>query len=388
METVFWVSLGLIAYVYAGYPLVLAAWARVRRRGEALVERPLPPVSIVIAARNEAARIPARLENLLALDYPPDRLEIVVVSDGSTDDTREVVGRYADTEPHSSQAAVRFVEIARLGKAAALNAGVAAARHDVLVFADARQRFARDALRRLVAPLADPEVGGVSGQLVLDCEADRSASTVRDGVGAYWRYEKWLRARESAIDSMLGATGAIYALRRPCWHPLPEGTILDDVLAPMRAVLDGWRVVFEPGARAFDRTAPDARTESRRKRRTLAGNYQLLALEPRLLVPGVNRVWLQYVSHKIGRLLVPWALLALLVASLALARSSPVYLVAVLAQTLFYGMALYGAYLERRSAAPSGSVDIAGEGDAGDSRTPGAAHGPVVGGIAREQEAR
>jgi poly-beta-1,6-N-acetyl-D-glucosamine synthase len=383
MAIVFWVSLGLILYVYAGYPLVLAAWARVRRRAGPVVERPLPPVSIVIAARNEAARLPARLDNLLALDYPPDRLEIIVVSDGSTDETREIVARYGGDESHHAPT-VQLVESGRRGKAAALNAGVAAARHDVLVFADARQRFARDALRWLMAPLADPEVGGVSGELVLDCEGGASESTVGDGVGAYWRYEKWLRARESAIDSMLGATGAIYTLRRACWHPLPERTILDDVLAPMRAVLDGWRVVFEPGARAFDLTAPNARAESQRKKRTLAGNYQLLALEPRLLVPGVNRVWLQYVSHKIGRLFVPWALLALFIASLTLAGSSPVYLVAALAQTLFYGMAVYGAYLERRSAARPGGADLARHTDPDGVGTPGRSRGRVVRGIARE----
>ena len=167
---------------------------------------------------------------------------------------------------------------------------------------------------------------------MLDCEVGASASTVGEGVGGYWRYEKWLRARESEIDSMLGTTGAIYAMRRACWQPLPDGTILDDVLAPMRAVLAGWRVVFEPRALAFDVTAPDVAAESRRKRRTLAGNYQVLALEPRLLVPGLNRVWLQYMSHKLGRLAVPWALIVLLLAGMTLAWSSAVYLLATAIQ--------------------------------------------------------
>ena len=136
-----------------------------------------------------------------------------------------------------------------------------------------------------------------------------STSTIGDGVGAYWKYEKWLRRHERAIRSTLGATGAIYALRRSLWQPLPAETLLDDVLAPMRAVLSGWRVVFEEEATAEDRTAPDAAAEARRKRRTLAGNYQILAQEPRLLAPFANPVWLQYLSHKVGRLLVPWALL-------------------------------------------------------------------------------
>jgi cellulose synthase/poly-beta-1,6-N-acetylglucosamine synthase-like glycosyltransferase len=350
MKALFWVSLGLVLYVYAGYPLVLAVWARVRRRERRVDEGVLPPVSIVIAARNEAARLPGRIEDLLALDYPADRLEIIVVSDGSTDRTREAIEPYVGDGRRSRGAGqVRLVEVGPQGKAAALNAGVVEARHDVLVFADARQRFAKDAVTRLVANLADPTIGAVSGELVLDCEVGPSASTVSESVGAYWRYEKWLRAKESAIDSMLGATGAIYAMRRSAWRPLPDGTILDDVLAPMRVVLDGRRVVFEPQARAFDVTAPDAAAESQRKTRTLAGNYQVLVLEPRLLVPGLNRVWVQYVSHKLGRLLVPWALFSLFVASVALARTSPFYLAATAAQALFYGLALYGAHLEHRA---------------------------------------
>ncbi len=164
------------------------------------------------------------------------------------------------------------------GKPTALNAGAAAARGDILVFADARQRFAPDAIAALVAAFDDPDVGGVTGELVLDCEYDDADSTISDGVGLYWSYEKWLRRQESVIRSTLGATGAIYALRRDMWQPLPAAALLDDVLAPMRVVLAGKRIVFEERARAFDRTAPDSAAESRRKIRTLAGNYQILAL--------------------------------------------------------------------------------------------------------------
>jgi biofilm PGA synthesis N-glycosyltransferase PgaC len=352
MEGVFWGAFGLVLYVYAGYPLTLAVWARVAARERRRTSDHLPPVSIVIAARNEASRLPQRIENLLALDYPADLLEIIVVSNGSTDRTPQALAPYvaAGRRPCAGPASpVRLIETAPPGKAAALNVGVAAARHDTIVFADARQRFARDAVRHLVANFSDPAIGAVSGELVLDCEAGASASSAGEGVGAYWRYEKWLRAHESAIDSTLGVTGAIYAMRRACWRPLPQGTILDDVLAPMRAVLAGWRVVFEPRARAFDVTAPDVAAESRRKTRTLAGNYQMLALEPRLLVPGLNRVWLQYVSHKLGRLAVPWALMILLVAGLVLAVSSTLYLVLTAIQLAFYALAAYGAFLEHRS---------------------------------------
>jgi poly-beta-1,6-N-acetyl-D-glucosamine synthase len=346
MRWLFWISLGLVAYVYVGYPLLLAAWARLRTRAPRVDDTEAPPVSVILAARNEAARLPGRIENLLALDYPAERLEIVVVSDGSTDRTAQALAPYLLERP--GHARVRLVEQPPEGKAAALNRGVAAASHGILVFADARQRFARDAVRRLVSNFADPAVGAVSGELVLDCEFDAADSSVADGVGAYWRYEKWLRAHESAVDSMLGATGAIYAMRRDAWRALPPGTILDDVLAPMRAVLGGWRVVFDGRARAFDVTAPDAGAEARRKQRTLAGNWQILALEPRLLVPVVNRVWLQYCSHKIGRLLVPWALVGIFVSSLLLIGESLVYLAVFVGQVAFYGLAFYGAWLERR----------------------------------------
>jgi poly-beta-1,6-N-acetyl-D-glucosamine synthase len=345
MELVFWVSVGVVAYVYAGYPLLLALWSaaagRPVRRSPADELRPAPAVSVVIAARNEAARLPGRIDNLLAQDYPGP-VEIIVVSDGSTDHPRRALSHLLDR--------IQLIELPPRGKAAALNAGVAAARGDILVFADARQRFAPDAIRQLVSNLDDPGVGGVTGELVLDCEmpSQHTESTIAEGVGLYWRYEKWLRRHESRVYSTLGATGAIYALRRSLWQPLPHSTILDDVLAPMRATLAGTRVVFEERARAFDRVAPHGAAEARRKRRTLAGNYQLLGLEPRLLVPVVNPVWLQYVSHKVGRLLVPWALVLALIASAWLAREHWVYALALIVQLGFYGLAAFGGWMEAR----------------------------------------
>jgi poly-beta-1,6-N-acetyl-D-glucosamine synthase len=342
MEIVFWTSAFVIAYVYVGYPLLLAVWSRLRPRpvhkGN-FAESSWPAISIIVAARNESGRLPARIENLIALDYPGPR-EIIVVSDGSTD------GPAAALAPYGGYA--RLIERPSGGKPAALNAGVAAATGAILIFADARQAFACGSLQALVSNFADGTVGAVTGELILDCEAGDAASTIGDGVGAYWKYEKWLRRKESLVRSTLGATGAIYAMRRALWRELPPDTLIDDVLAPMRAVLDGWRVVFEEAAIAFDRTSPDAAAEARRKRRTLAGNYQILAQEPRLLVPCVNPVWLQYVSHKVGRLFVPWALLATLLSSAALASTAWVYAAAFAAQVGFYGLALIGAWLDMR----------------------------------------
>src|SRR5688500_8586530 len=344
MTTIFWTSAAIVAYVYAGYPLLLAVWARVARRDprrpsiEAMTA--WPSISIVLAARNEAARLPTRLTNLLTMPYP-GRREVIVVSDGSTDGTPAAVAAFGE--------AARLIEVPAGGKPLALNAGVAAASGEVIVFADARQQFADEALLHLAANFADPRVGGATGELVLDAERQQTDSTVADGVGLYWRYEKWLRRNESAVWSTLGATGAIYALRRELWRPLPAGTLLDDVLAPMRAVLDGWRIVFDERAHAFDRASADAEAESRRKIRTLAGNYQILAQEPRLLVPVVNPVWLQYVSHKVGRLLVPWALLGALFASAALMFDGWLYACAFGVQALFYVVAAYGGWSEHRT---------------------------------------
>jgi biofilm PGA synthesis N-glycosyltransferase PgaC len=391
MRFLFWVSAVFIGYVYIGYPVLLTVWSTLRPRrihiadcGTRIADSDCG-VSIVIAARNEAHRLTARIENLLALDYPAERRQIIVVSDGSTDDTLHVLARYGD--------AIDVVAVRAGGKAAALNAGVARAVHDILVFTDARQMFAPDAVRALVAPFVDPQVGGVTGELLLDCEASevagrragterrrslgdrrvqddrgpgrrtpldrrgRLASRIADGISLYWRYEKQLRRFESAIGSTLGATGAIYALRRSLFQPLPQDTILDDVLVPMRAVLAGYRVVFSEDAYAFDRATLDADAEQRRKVRTLAGNIQILGQEPRLLLPFVNPVWVQYMSHKLGRLLVPYAMLALFTTSIALATAHPVYALALAVQCLLFLLAGYGAWLEFQ-ATPRASLSL------------------------------
>ncbi len=349
MEALFWLSVGLIVYVYAGYPVLLAMWAHVvtlgsrrRARHDASPRRPsaLPPVTVIIAARNEARRLPARIENLLASDYPKDRMQIVVASDGSTDATLDALQPYG--------AAVDLIMLPPGGKARALNAAVARARNPILVFADARQRFAPHTIRRLVRHFERLSVGAVSGELVLDCERGGSASTVAGGVGAYWKYEKWLRRREAVVGSTLGVTGAVYAMRRVLWEPLPPDTILDDVLGPMRVVLRRYRVLFDATALAFDEASSDVVVETQRKVRTLAGNFQLLGLEPRLLVPGLNPVWLQFMSHKVGRLAVPYALLALLASNVWLASGSWMYTAALAGQLAFYGLAAYGAVLDRR----------------------------------------
>jgi cellulose synthase/poly-beta-1,6-N-acetylglucosamine synthase-like glycosyltransferase len=347
MAVLFWISVLFVLYVYAGYPALIGVWATLAPRFRPSTGRSRalqlrggrdsrPGVSIIVAARNEAARLPARVENLLASDYPADLVQIIIASDGSSDDTVGALAPYADR--------VELLLLPTSGKAGALNAAVMRARHPILVFADARQRFAPDAIDRLVRHFRQPEIGAVSGELMLA----PSSSTIGAGLGAYWNYEKWLRRRESIVGSTIGVTGAIYAMRRELWQPLPPGTLLDDVLAPIRVVLRGYHVTFDSDARAFDEAPCNAEQELRRKMRTLAGNFQLMAQEPRLLIPVVNPVWLQFMSHKIGRLLVPYALVAIFATSAALAATSWFYALVFGAQLLFFALAAYGAALDRR----------------------------------------
>jgi cellulose synthase/poly-beta-1,6-N-acetylglucosamine synthase-like glycosyltransferase len=297
-----------------------------------------------VIAYNEAGRIDEKIENLLQLDYPRDALEIVVASDGSTDDT------VARAQAYES-AGVRTVAFARRrGKPAVLDEVVPSLRGAIVVLADARQLFDPDTLKRLVAPFADVRIGAVSGELRL---RPRAADTgVAQGVGFYWRYEKFLRMQESEVDSTLGATGAVYAIRRELFEPTPTDTILDDVVIPARIVRRGFRVLFEPGARAYDEPFATASAELARKTRTIAGTFQLFARERWLLNPWENRIWFQTVSHKGLRLLLPAFHAGAFAANVALAVVSPLYEVLLIAQVLFYAMALAGAVQKKRGARP------------------------------------
>ena len=229
----------------------------------------------------------------------------------------------------------------RIGWASALNAGCAAARHGILVFADARQRWDPQALDLLLENFADPQVGAVSGDLVL--EAD---SGVLAGIGLYWRYEKWLRKQESRVHSTVGVTGAISAVRRQLFQPVPDGTILDDVYWPLTVAMSGFRVIHDERARAHDRLPDRTADEFRRKLRTLSGNFQLLMRLPAALLPWRNPVWIQFVSHKVLRLVVPWMLAAMLISSVLL--EGTVYRLAFCTQSLFYLVGLAGVWAGAR----------------------------------------
>ena len=344
-KATFWISFATIFYVYVGYPLLLLAWRSVARRPrqKRFWE---PSVTIVMAAYNERDTIEKKLINFHELDYPRDLLQIIVSLDGSTDGTAEFIQTFENegidvlSDPQHS------------GKATTLNRAVLAAHGEVIVFVDSRQRLEPNAIRELVANFQDQTVGAVSGELIL---VDPKASTngqAADAIGLYWRYEKWLRTLESDIHSTVGATGALYAIRRNFFKPLPENTILDDVAIPMQTVLAGRRIVFEPAARAYDKVACCPKAEFGRKVRTLMGNYQLLAKTPALLLPWRNPACLQFVSHKVGRLIVPYFLAALFLSNLFLMQGF--YGTAFALQCAWYLLACAGAFAFRdRSAAPA-----------------------------------
>ena len=326
---------------------MLAVLARLRPRPVRLeaASAPLPTVSFIVAAHNEQARIEARLLELVGmLEARGNRAdEILVVTDGSTDDTAAVVRRCTNRY-------VRLVELPeRIGKAAAISRAAALTLNEILVFADTRQTWATDALTRLLENFADPAIGAVSGDLVL-----ASADGTMAGVGLYWRFEKWLRRQESAVGSQVGVTGAISACRRALFQPIPAGTLLDDVYWPTGVALQGKRVVHDCRAVAYDRLPEKTRDEFRRKVRTLAGNFQLACRRPRLLLPWRNPVWIQFLSHKLARLLVPWALLGLFATSILC--EGLLYDLALAAQGVGYALAVVGLLTGRgkvRSAASS-----------------------------------
>ena len=335
---VFWLAVGLLSYAYLGYPLLILAWARLRPRP--VREREFEPfVSVLVVAHNERATIGAKIRNCLSIDYPKDRLQIVIASDGSTDETVSIARSFA------AQGVEVVVVAGHRGKAAVLNQVVPGLRGEIVMLADARQRVDRGALRTLVRQFADPEVGAVSGELMLN---ERAASGVGGGVGFYWRYEKLIRRSESAVDSTIGATGAIYAIRRALFVPIPEDTILDDVLVPLRIAQRGYRVLFERRARAFDQVVASSRQELRRKARTIAGTFQLFAQERWLLNPLRNRLWFQTVSHKGLRLLLPVLHLAAMMANANLLAAAPIYRWLFAGHVAFYAAAAAGYAARRR----------------------------------------
>jgi poly-beta-1,6-N-acetyl-D-glucosamine synthase len=333
MKALFWTSAAMIAYTYVGYPLLL--WLKARFAPRPVRPREIFPfVSIVIAVHNEAQRIPRKIANLAEVDYPRDRFEVIFSSEGSTDETVETL--------HSrATGACRYVVLQEhRGKAAALRLGIESAKGEIIVFTDARQQLAPGTLKNLVSNFADPDVGAVSGELLLG-KFD-SASLDGQGIGLYWRIEKSVRKWEAMSGSMIGLPGALYGVRRDLLVPAPEGTILDDLFVALSVCRLGSRVIYDSRACVWDDMPYDVGREFRRKVRTLTGNYQLLQIAPWILTTQ-NKVLFSFISHKLLRLIVPIWLVGIFVSSLFL--SEPFYRGVLIAQIVCYGLSFLAYFV-------------------------------------------
>ncbi|HRQ40142.1 MAG TPA: glycosyltransferase family 2 protein [Chloroflexota bacterium] len=330
---VFVLSVGTILYTYIVYPALLAALAR-------LWSRPVhtavhtPTVTLLIAAYNEEETIAQKIENSLALDYPPEHLQILVAADGSADRTAPLVAAYAH------QNVVLNYEPARRGKMAAINRAMPRATGEIVVFSDANNFYQADALRELVKPFADASVGAASGAKIIA----KGDGVLGESEGLYWRYESFIKEKETAVHSSVGVAGEILAIRRHLFEPPPDDIINDDFYIAARLLHRGYRVVYVPAARSIERISPTAQDEMARRARIVAGRYQAIWRSRELLPWKRPLLTWQIVSHKFLRPLVPLAMIAAWAANLVLAfRARPLARLLFLLQMGFYATAVLGA---------------------------------------------
>ena len=340
VEVVFWVCLLLVAHTYLLYPLFLlvaSSVVRLSRGGRpgplAAETSDLPEVTLIIPAYNEERYLRDKLLNLRNLEYPRDSLEILFVSDGSTDGTNRIL---RDAEGGNVRALYRPE---RQGKASALNEGVRSARHDLLVLTDAATLLAPDAIRKLVRHFVDPRVGVVCGALQFEAGAES-----RQTEGVYWRYESVLRRMESRLGVSLNASGAIYAIRRECFEPVPADTLIEDLVVPLGARRRGFRVAYDPDATAIDFAPPTVGDEFTRRVRIATGSFRALGAILRARLDPLTAF--AFLSHKVLRWFLPFFLAGMLGASAALV-TVPLYRALFAAQLAFYVLALAG-YVFRR----------------------------------------
>ncbi len=330
MKILFWYSLILISYTYIIYPILiylLSQFYKKSTRGKYLY----PKVSVIISAYNEETNIENKIKTLLNLEYPENNIEFLIGSDGSTDKTDEIIKRYPRIK--------YFRQEIREGKPSMLNSLVSKATGDIVVFTDARQRLDSKAIQEIVKYFEDAKVGSVSGELHYEWEDGNKTAS---GLGLYWKYEKFIRKSESRMGSMLGATGALYAIRRKLFPQLPANLILDDVYIPLKIVEKGFRAIFDKRAKVYDKIFVDTSVEFLRKTRTLAGNYQLFFHLRELFNPFKGKIAWQFFSHKFLRLIVPFLLILLLVSSIRM----PIFL---WLQIIFYMLALLGVVFKKEN---------------------------------------
>jgi len=341
MRLVFWGASGLIAYTYLAFPVLVLLRGRLRPVPLAQAAVPEPSVTIVIAAFNEAGVIGQKVSNLLGLDYPAERLQVIVASDGSDDGTVVAARRAAGDDPR-----VMVLDLPRTGKAGALNTAAAEATGEILVFSDANSMFAPDAVRALVAPFADPTVGGVAGDQRYLPEGGLSGSA--SGERGYWDFDRRIKQAESDGGNVISATGAIYAIRRDLFRTVPEG-VTDDFATSTGVIEQGARLVFAPDAAAYEPVGGSSSVEYGRKVRVMTRGLNGVVLRRRLLNPRTHGFYaVQLFSHKVLRRLMAVPLLLLWASTLRLARRSPLHALLALAQTGLYGLGAAGLLLGRR----------------------------------------
>lgn len=330
----FWVAAALVVYTYIGFPLGVVLrgllWGRPYKQREIT---DLPSVSIVISAYNEAKSIGKKLDNILSMQYPRDRLNIVIASDGSTDGTDAIIERYQEY-------GVNLLSLPRVGKAAALNAAVNASPGEILVFSDANSIYKADAIQQLVKPFGDPTVGGVAGNQVYRVETSGGSSV--DGERAYWNFDRMLKQFQGRSGNTLAATGAIYAIRKSLFRSIPDG-VSDDLFTSTGVIVQGYRLVFAPDAIAYEPVAATSQVEFGRKVRVIMRSWKAFLFRRELLNPFRYKFYaIQLFSHKILRYLVVFPLLVLLLISPALWEMGFLYQMATLGQIAFYSCALSG----------------------------------------------
>jgi len=330
----FWVAVFLIVYTYIGFPLGVVLRGLLWNFPYQHEGPSHPPaVSLVISAYNEMKSIAAKLDNILAMEYPPDRLEVVIASDGSTDGTDVIVDRYKE---HG----VKLLSLPRVGKAAALNAAVNASTGEILVFSDANSIYQVDAIQKLVRPFADPRVGGVAGNQVYRTKVSGGSSI--DGERAYWNFDRMLKQFQSKSGNTLAATGAIYAIRRSLFRPIPDG-VSDDFVTSTGVIVQGYRLVFAPQAIAYEPIAATSQMEFGRKVRVIIRSWKAFIFRRELLNPFRYKFYaIQLFSHKILRYLLVFPLLMLFLVSPFLWKAGFIYEIATIGQVAFYCCALFG----------------------------------------------
>lgn len=338
----FWISVVGILYTYFGYPLLVFLLAKLIYKSE-IFQASQPPVTLLIAAYNEESVIEDKIRNSLAIDYPKDRLQVVIVADGSTDKTLEITKRYTN----------RGVELLyqpeRRGKMAAINRALTHARGEIIIFSDANNYYAADTIQNLIRPFGDPGVGAATGAKVID-KGDGSLGTSE---GLYWKYESFIKKQESRLGSCTSAAGEVLAIRKHLYSPPPNNVINDDFYIAMQIVRSGYRLVYVPEAKSIERVSPSAEDEVTRRTRINAGRFQAIAMAKQILPFGRPLLVWQVLSHKFLRPVVPFAMIGAAVFNIMavlfppqgkglLILSKPYSIIFLGFQVLFYALAWIG----------------------------------------------